>query len=82
MSIQQVGQQIGKPIAVVAGEKVHDFILFPGTTAQDIINGLGLPPEYRLSRADALQFGGNEELYGVVEVGEKLHASPPANVGV
>ena len=71
-----------KNIAVVdpAG-KIRDLTIRPGTTSREIIAAAKLPKAYGLSPQNGLFFGDNEEVYGQVEDGAKVFASPPAEVG-
>lgn len=70
-----------KHIAVVSGDQIYDVAIRPGTSAQEVITQLQLPGEFLLSRRDGQPFGDSEPIYGMVRDGEKLFASPPAEVG-
>ncbi|MCK4351854.1 hypothetical protein KAW65_00410 [candidate division WOR-3 bacterium] len=67
----------------VAGseEPARDVTIKPGTTAKDILEGLGLKG-YLLSKGpEDPPFGESENVYPLVENGSKLFASLPAEVG-
>ena len=70
-----------KRLAVVAGDRVIDVVVGPGTTVHDVLTQAGLPREYFLSKRDGLPFGSSEILYGLVQDGEKLHSSVTPVVG-
>ncbi len=70
-----------KSIAIVCGDQIEDLVIRPGTTAGEVIQSAGLPKGHALSRKDGLFFAETEEIYGIVEDGGKLFASPPAVVG-
>lgn len=70
---------MSKNVAVVCGEKVHDVVVLPGSTSQDILNELGLG-DFLLSPPNGQPFGDNEVLYDQIKDGAKLHATPEANV--
>ena len=64
------------------GQNIRELQLEPGSTCGDVLRALGLS-NYLLSREGSAQkFADEEELYGVVEDGMKLRATPLASVGV
>lgn len=70
-----------KALAIVCGDDVLDIVIRPGTTAHEIIRQLNLPSEFCLSARDSVPFGPNEEVYGLVRNGQKLHTSAPVDLG-
>ena len=70
-----------KRVAVVAGDRIHDIIVRPGTTSHDIIRQLEIPSDFSLSKRDGVFFGDSEDVYGQLREGEKVFASAPAIVG-
>lgn len=64
--------------------RVESFAITPGSTANDVILGLGLQGEYAVSifGDDGLTFGLHEPIYDKLENGAKLRISAPADVGV
>lgn len=73
-----------KKITAVIAEsgKHHDLEMLPGTTAQDVLNQVGLPEGYVLSSGKGQEpFGSDEEIYSQIADGCKLFASTPVEVG-
>ena len=70
-----------KELSIISGDKIFDISVRPGTTSHDILSGLGLKGHW-LSSSDSLQFGDNENVYGLVQDGQKLFASAPADVAL
>ena len=70
-----------KRIAVVAGDRVLDAVVAPGSTAADVLQQVGLPSEFFLSKRDGLPFGDSEVLFDQLRDGEKAYASSKATVG-
>lgn len=72
-----------KNLAVVvaggAGD-IKDITIRPGTTAQDILREIDLEG-YVLSKGNEAPFGENENVYPLVQDGDKLYASTPAEAG-
>ncbi len=74
-----------KNVAVVIAEsgKIHDMAVKPGTTAQDLLNAIGLSEGYILSSGRGQEpFGNDEEIYDQITDGCKLFASTPVEVGL
>lgn len=69
-----------KSIAVVAGDKIHDVVIRPGTTVKELLTQLGLPAKLDVAKKDGLFLGSNEIVWDGVENGDKLHVVPPARV--
>ncbi len=69
-------------VIIVAGTgRHHDLSIEPGTTSRDILAEIGLAG-YRLSKDNGQHvFGDNENVYPLVEDGEKIHCSSKTDVG-
>lgn len=68
-------------VIIVAGTgQHHDLTIAPGTTPRDILAQVGLT-EYRLSK-DGQVLGESENIYTLIDDGEKLHASAKTDVGI
>ncbi len=73
---------MAKRLAVIAGDAIHDIIVYPGTTPNDIRNDLSLPQSYWVSTRDGQPFGDNESVFALVKDGDKIYASPEASVAI
>lgn len=63
------------------GDNVKEIELQPGSTAQDALRAMGLD-SYVLSReGSGHAFAAEEDLFAQVEDGQKLRATPVAEVG-
>lgn len=71
-----------KAVAVVVGNDIHDLLVRPGTTKEDVLNQIGLPADYQLSLHGHGEIGSNDVLFDVVQHGSKIFANPPVEVGV
>ena len=58
----------------------NDMSISPATTANEILEAIGLP-DYRLSKNGAAPFAGDANVFPQVHDGEKLYAAPPAVAG-
>lgn len=72
-------------VVIVSGRpapgNIQEIDIQPGTTAGDVLNSLNLNG-YLLSREGSAQaFAAEEEIYSVIEDGQKLRCTPIAEVG-
>ncbi len=69
-------------VIVVSSGQIHDLTINPGTTAREILREIGLE-DYNLSRQNEPHpFGLDENVYTVVQDGEKLNAATKVDVGL
>lgn len=78
---QLVSRCSGKNVAVFTNGQLIDAVVPPGLTTADLLRQVNLPDEYFVSKAAGLPFGADEVLFDQIRDGEKLYATPPANVG-
>jgi hypothetical protein len=73
-----------KNVAVIVpgadGQEIKDLAIKPGTTTTDVLRSLKLE-KYAISKRDGKLLGPRDNVYDLVENGEKLYASTEAEVG-
>lgn len=69
-----------KRISVVRDNEIVDTTILPATTSAELLQSLGIPQDFWVSRKEGSPFGSSENLYELVQDGEKLWISPRAEV--
>jgi len=68
-------------VSVVASGQIHDLTINPGTTAREILREIGLEDYDLLRQNESHPFGLDENVYAIVQDGEKLNARAKVDVG-
>lgn len=61
--------------------RIEERTIAPGSTAQDILNSLGLGTGWVLGKPDGTVFDGKDNVYGQIQDGDKLVVVPRADAG-
>lgn len=69
-------------VKVAGAPEPREITVHPGTTAGEVLRGLGLSGDMLLTKDPAgVPFGADEVIYDAVEDGSKLFAAPAMEVG-